>query len=99
MSCAWCGKEFHNGSTVISGGLGQHFCSNKCKEAYEANEREREARERNEAIERKRRYDEETANLGFFGRLFRTIKRIFYTIVLLFIVYVVYSYCKSKGLI
>lgn len=79
--CDWCGKDYEWGVS----GYGKSFCSNRCKEAYEANERERKARERNEAIERKRREEEEYANLGFFGRLFRLIKRIIITGIVLII--------------
>ncbi len=80
--CDWCGKDYEFG---VSGGFGKSFCSRKCKEAYEANERESSERKRNEAIERKRREEEEYANLGFFGRLFRLIKRIIITGIVLII--------------
>ena len=90
--CDWCGRKIPSSGGVNSGGLfvEHRYCSNQCKHEAEANE----AKKRKEYDD-----DDDSQSLGFFGRLFRTIKRIFYTIVILFIVYVVYSYCKSKGLI
>lgn len=97
--CDWCGKPM---PTVggIYGGFGGDYCTNKCKHEAEAAERERER----EAKARKRKEyddddDDDSQSLGFFGRLFRTIKRVIYTIAIIYIAYLIYSYCKSKGLL
>ncbi len=84
--CDWCGKYIPDSDywkyTGRSGGLFsttvRHYCSKRClnegESVYKQEEKEKEEEE-----------EAESEKLGFFGRLFRTIKRIVIAIVVILI--------------